>query len=133
MTLAVAQTDDIGETLGISQTRGELQRMDISHHPPSSQSICSIDEHRILGFGIAGGLLAFVVISGGAVWLAPFGIAAQAVLLLHTVVGAIGGALFAVWQWRHWRAGRTHPRTLRKICAYVGFWLLAASAATGLI
>jgi hypothetical protein len=107
--------------------------MAIPNHQPSAVPITLIDEHSILGFGIAGGLLLFVVLTGCAVWLFPFGIVAQACLLLHVVVGIIGGALFAVWQLRHWLAGRNHPRTFRKICAYLGFWLLAASAVTGFV
>jgi len=107
--------------------------MAVPHHQPSAAPIVLMDENRILGFGIAGGLLLFVVATGCAVWLLPFGNVSQACLLLHMVMGIIGGALFAVWQLRHWLAGRGHPRTFRKICAYLGFWLLAASAVTGLV
>jgi hypothetical protein len=107
--------------------------MAVAHHQLSAAPIVLIDENRMLGFGVAGGLLLFVVVTGCAVWLLPFGVVAQACLLLHVVVGIIGGALFAVWQLRHWLAGRDHPLTFRKTCAYVGFWLLVASAVTGLV
>jgi hypothetical protein len=76
--------------------------MEIPHHQPRALPVSLIDERRILGFGIAGGLLVFLVVTGCAVWLLPFGIVAQACLLLHVVVGIIGGALFAVWQLSHW-------------------------------
>ena len=94
--------------------------MEIPHHQLGAAPMVLVDENRIPSFGIAGGLLLFVVATGCAVWLLPFGIVAQACLLLHVVVGIIGGALFAVWQWRHWLAGRDQPRTFRKICAYLG-------------
>ena len=89
-----------------------------------------IDERSLLGFGLVGGVLLFVVLSGCAVWLLPFSVFGQLCLVLHTVVGVIAVAAFPIWQLSHWLAGRTSPRTFRKICAYVGFWLFAASAAT---
>jgi len=91
-----------------------------------------IDEHQVRDVGIAGGLVLFVVLSGCTVWLLPFGILAQTCLLLHSAVGIIAGPWFALWQWRHWRAGREQPRNFQKTCAYCGFWLLVAGAATGI-
>jgi len=92
-----------------------------------------IDERSPLGFGLVGGVLLFVVLTGCAVWLLPFGVFGQLCLLLHTVVGGIAVAAFAAWQLSHWLAGRALPRTLRKICAYAGFWLFAVSAVTGFV
>jgi hypothetical protein len=58
---------------------------------------------------------------------------AQVCVVFHTVMGVIAVAAFVVWQLSHWLAGRKLPRTSRKICAYIGFWLLAASVVTGFI
>jgi hypothetical protein len=92
-----------------------------------------LDERSLLRFGLVGGVLLFVVLTGCAVWVLPFGVFAQLCLVSHTVVGVVAVAAFAIWQLSHWLAGRTLPRTFRKICAYIGFWLLAVSAITGLI
>jgi len=92
-----------------------------------------IDERSLLGFRLVGGVLLLVVLSGCAVWLLPFSVFGQLCLVLHTVVGVIAVAAFPIWQLSHWLAGRTSPRTFRKICAYVGIWLFAASAATGFV
>ena len=92
-----------------------------------------IDERGPLGFGWVGGALLFVVISGCAVWLLPFSIFGQVSVVLHTAVGIIATAAFAIWQLSHWFGGRTAPRTFRKISAYAGFWLLAVSAITGCV
>ncbi len=40
---------------------------------------------------------------------------------------------FAAWSLSHWLEGRALPRTARKVCAYVGFWLFALSTLTGLV
>ena len=92
-----------------------------------------IDDRGMIGFGLAGGLLLFVTVSGFAVWLLPFSVYAQSCLLAHVAAGAMGAAFFAIWQLSHWLAGRHLPRTSRKISAYVGLWLLAASVGTGLV
>jgi len=92
-----------------------------------------VDERGTLRFGIVGGALLFVVLTGCAVWVLPFGVFAQVCVVVHTGIGVIAAAAFAVWQLSHWLAGRKSPRTSRKICAYVGFWLLAASVVTGFI
>jgi hypothetical protein len=92
-----------------------------------------IDERGPLGFGLVGGLLLFVVLTGCAVWMLPYGVFGQLCVVLHTVVGVVAAAAYAIWQLSHWLAGRTSPRTFRKICAYVGFWLFAASVVTGFV
>jgi len=86
-----------------------------------------------LGFGMVGGLLLFVVLTGIVVWVLPFGMFGQVCVVLHTVVGVAGAVAFAIWQLSHWLAGRASPRTFRKICAYTGFWLLALSVLTGVV
>jgi len=84
-------------------------------------------------FGWIGGVLVFVAVSGLGVWLLPFGAPAEQAVLSHTVVGLAVLVPFTRWQYRHWLAARKAPRSFRKVCAYAGFWLLAASCATGLV
>jgi len=92
-----------------------------------------IEERGPLGFGLVGGVLLFVVLTGFAIGALPFSVFGQLCVVLHTVVGVIGAAAFAIWQLSHWLAGRTLPRTVRKICAYVGLWLFAASVVSGFV
>ncbi|MGZ4817429.1 MAG: hypothetical protein ACXVZJ_02320 [Terriglobales bacterium] len=89
-------------------------------------------DQRIIGFGLAGGLLLFVAATGIVLWL-PFSLFTQTTLLFHVFFGVMGSGLFGVWQLRHWLDGRRVPRTARKVSAYVGFWLLAASVVSGLV
>lgn len=104
-----------------------------------STSETSLVRHRFLSergplrFGVTGGLLVFVTISGLAIWRLPFGAFAQVSVILHTAIGLIAVAAFAIWQLSHWLGSRRAPRGARKISAYAGFWLIAASCVTGLI
>lgn len=86
-----------------------------------------------LNFAVTGGLLLFLTAGGLLIWLLPFGRFAQLSVLLHTAVGVAAAAVFAVWQFSHWLATRKAPRRPRKISAYIGFWLLAASFISGLL
>ncbi|MBS1859927.1 MAG: hypothetical protein JST11_31445, partial [Acidobacteria bacterium] len=92
-----------------------------------------LSERGRLNFPLAGGLLAFVTASGLAVWLMRFSGFSQIVVLFHTLIGVIAAAAFAVWQLSHWLGTRKAPRKPRKIAAYIGFWLLAASAVSGFV
>ncbi len=92
-----------------------------------------VSERGWLNFGVVGGALAFTVLSGLAVWALPFSGFSQMTVLLHTALGAAAVAAFAIWQLRHWLATRNAPRKARKLAAYIGFWLLAASAASGFL
>ena len=107
--------------------------MDIRNDRDSAVPHRFVDERGLLGFGVVGGMLLFVVLTGCAVWVLPFSVFGQLCVVLHTVVGVIAATALVVWQLSHWLEARKSPRTSRKICAYVGFWLLAASVVTGFI
>ncbi len=49
-----------------------------------------------------GGLLCFETLSGLWIWLLPFSISSQLLVLLHTVVGILFLAPFLIYQGRHW-------------------------------
>lgn len=99
----------------------------------SSQPPRRPDEIARAGSGWVIGILAFVALSGVAVWVLPFSVGAQTSVLFHTLFGLTLLIPFARWQLSHWLATREAPRSFRKTCAYTGFWLLAASCVSGLI
>ncbi len=92
-----------------------------------------LSEKGFFGFGCSGGVLLFVILSGLVVASLPFSVFAQITVVLHTIVGLIAVPIFAVWQLSHWLGARKVQRTSRKVSAYIGFWLLAASVASGLV
>lgn len=92
-----------------------------------------VNERSILGFAWVGGALLFVVVTGLVVWLLSFSVGTQMAVLFHTALGLLVLVPFALWQLSHWLAARKSPRKARKISAYVGFWLLAASVVSGLV
>ncbi|HLI61897.1 MAG TPA: multiheme c-type cytochrome [Terriglobales bacterium] len=92
-----------------------------------------VSEEGILGFAWTGGILLFVVLTGLLIWLAPFGAGVQIAVMLHTLLGLLVIVPFALWQLSHWLATRRAQRRPRKISAYCGFWLLAASVVSGLV
>jgi hypothetical protein len=101
--------------------------------PPSSVQNPSADKRVLLGSGWVIGALVFVVLSGVTAWLLSFSVGAQMTVLLHTFFGLVVLIPLGLWQLSHWLATRKAPRSFRKVCAYTGFWLLAASCLTGLM
>ncbi|HEV2426378.1 MAG TPA: multiheme c-type cytochrome [Terriglobia bacterium] len=98
-----------------------------------SNACTSFEERVRLGSAWVLGALVFVSLSGVAVWLLSFSVGTQVTLLLHSLCGLAVLIPLGNWQLGHWLATRKAPRSLRKICAYTGFWMLAASCVTGLI
>lgn len=92
-----------------------------------------VSERSILGFAWVGGSLLFVALTGLVIWLLPFSVGTQVAVLLHTLIGLLVLVPFVLWQLSHWLATRKSPPKARKISAYVGFWLLAASVVAGLV
>ncbi|HUY80762.1 MAG TPA: hypothetical protein VMU92_03480 [Acidobacteriaceae bacterium] len=87
----------------------------------------------ILGFGLLGGVLIFLLLTGLAIWLLPFSVTAQVAVLLHTAFGLLLLLPLASWLFRHWLASRNTPWRVQKIGAYGGFWALAVNAGSGLL
>ena len=92
-----------------------------------------VSERSVLGFAWVGGVLLFVALTGLLIWLLPFSVGTQMAVLFHTALGILVLVPFVLWQLSHWLATRKSPRKARKICAYVGFWLLAVSVVAGLV
>lgn len=92
-----------------------------------------LGERGWLNSALVAGLLVFLAAGGLAIWILPFSPFVQISILLHTALGVAATAAFAAWQLSHWLAARKAPRRPRKIAAYAGFWLLAASLISGLV
>jgi hypothetical protein len=92
-----------------------------------------LNERGTLRFGVAGGVLLFVTITGCLIAILPFSVFSQLCVLAHSIAGAVALGGFGVWQLSHWLGARKSDRTTRKVCAYVGFWLLAVSFVTGVV
>lgn len=91
------------------------------------------NRHARLGFVWAGGGLLFTVLSGVVIWLAPFSVATQMVVLFHALIGAALLVLLMAWLLRHWLATRKQTSWKSNISAYAGFWLLAICMAAGFV
>jgi len=72
------------------------------------------------------GLLAFEALSGLSIWLLPFSVPNQVLVLLHTLGGLVFLVPFLVYQWSHWQYYRDRPLSHYSVTGYI------ASAATGL-
>ncbi len=92
-----------------------------------------VSERSVLGFAWVGGVLLFVVLTGLVIWLPFFSVGTQMAVLFHTALGLLVLVPFVLWQLSHWLATRKARRKVRKISAYVGFWLLVVSVAAGLV
>ncbi len=92
-----------------------------------------VKAHGVLGFGWMAGVTIFVALTGLAVWLLPFSVGTQISVLMHTILGLAIVLPFTFWQLDHWLATRKSPWRFRKFCAYVGFWSLVATSASGLV
>ena len=63
----------------------------------------------IFGFGLLGGVLIFLLLSGLGIWLLPFSVTAQVAVLLHTALGLLLVIPIAAWLFRHWWSTRKSP------------------------
>ncbi|MCP4003983.1 MAG: hypothetical protein GY725_07290 [bacterium] len=80
-----------------------------------------------------GGLLGFETFSGLWIWLAPFSIASQMLVLLHTAVGIVFLAPYLAYQWRHWNLYRKRTWSHYMVTGYVAFAAIALNAISGVV
>ncbi len=102
-------------------------------HSASSVRHAFLREHGILGFGVVGGVLLFLTLTGLWIWLLPFSVPAQMAVLLHTAFGLLLVVPLAIWQLSHWLATRKTRWRFRKFCAYAGFWSIAVTTISGIV
>jgi hypothetical protein len=79
------------------------------------------------------GLLLFETFSGLSVWLLPFSIPNQILVILHTVAGIIFMVPFLVFQGRHWWLYRDRTWSHYMVTGYVAFAAVLLNAISGLI
>lgn len=89
----------------------------------------------------AGGLL-FLLLSGLIIYLAPLPsnfsesqgwvwMTTQYMILLHSLLGVLAAAVFAIYQWKHYFATRPESVDWGKLLGYFTFWVFVVSAVTG--
>lgn len=79
------------------------------------------------------GLLVFETITGLAVYLLPFSVPAQLMVIFHTVAGVGFVAPFAVYQLRHWRTYRQLRLSHVKLTGYFAMVATVALVMSGLV
>jgi hypothetical protein len=79
------------------------------------------------------GLLGFEAISGLWIWLLPFGVPSQYMVLLHTAAGILFLVPYLIYQGRHWWLYRSRPWSHFMVTGYVAFAAVALNAVSGVI
>jgi len=80
-----------------------------------------------------GGLLCFETLSGLWIWLLPFSVPSQFLVLLHSAIGVLFLAPYLVYQARHWWVHRGGPWSHYRATGYVAFAAIAANALSGIV
>ncbi len=80
-----------------------------------------------------GGLLLFETLSGLSIYLLPFSVSNQFMVLIHTLVGLIVLLPFAWYQFRHWRQYREMPLTHIKLTGYFAMVATIVALVSGLV
>lgn len=107
--------------------------MEHSAHGPLPIRHTFIHERGIFQFSLLSGALIFLALTGLAIWLLPFSVSIQISVLTHTLLGLAIAIPLTLWQLSHWLATRRTRRSLRKLCAYSGFWTMAVVTISGLV
>jgi Cytochrome c554 and c-prime len=79
------------------------------------------------------GLLLFETLTGLSVWLLPFSVPNQFVVLLHTVGGLVFLLPYVVYQLRHWQAYFRRPWSHYMVTGYVAFAAVVVNSISGLV
>ncbi|MDP6528272.1 MAG: multiheme c-type cytochrome [Gemmatimonadota bacterium] len=79
------------------------------------------------------GLLLFETLSGLSIWLLPFSVPNQVLVLLHTVGGLVFVIPYLVYQVRHWMVYRKRAWSHYMLTGYVAFAAMFANALSGVL
>jgi hypothetical protein len=82
---------------------------------------------------MVGGLLLFETLSGLSIWLLPFSVPNQFLVLLHTIGGIAFLIPYLVYQIRHWMLYRGRPWSHYMLTGYVAFAAVALNAVSGVV
>lgn len=88
-------------------------------------------QHRLLL--TVSGLLLFETLTGLSIYLLPFSVSNQVMVLLHTVIGLVFIIPFTWYQVRHWLIYRAMKMHNIKLTGYVSLVITAVAAVTGLV
>ncbi|GIV61547.1 MAG: hypothetical protein KatS3mg044_0413 [Rhodothermaceae bacterium] len=79
------------------------------------------------------GLLLFECLSGLAIYLLPFSVSNQVMVLVHTGLGLVFMVPYAGYQWRHWTRYRRMPWNHVTITGYAALVATLVAVVTGLV
>ena len=102
----------------------------MKHTAPSHPKIREW-RHRLLL--VVAGLLIFETLTGLSIYLLPFSVSNQVMVLLHTGIGLLFILPFAWYQLRHWRLYRQTPMTHIKLTGYFSMGTTLVAAVSGLV
>ncbi len=80
-----------------------------------------------------GGFFLFETLSGLSIWLLPFSLTNQMLVLWHTVAGILFLIPVSWYTFKHWRYYRRQLMTHIKLFGYVGMFIAIACVASGLV
>lgn len=82
---------------------------------------------------LVSGFLLFETVTGLSIWLLPFSIANQVMVLMHTGVGLIFLIPYLWYQYRHWLLYRRRPMNEIKMTGYLSMVSVLAAIVSGLV
>ena len=107
--------------------------MGLDNAPPQKQADgTNPGWHNWLAVWTAG-LLLLLTVSGLAIWLLPFSLAAQMTVIVHTVAGVPLVAIYVIYQWRHWRSYRGGAWTHVKVTGYLSLLAVLICGISGVV
>ncbi len=101
-----------------------------------SQSINSPDTHERWTKNLlilVSGFLMFELLTGLTIYLLPFSLSNQVIILIHTVIGVAFCIPYLVYQAQHWLNNRNRPMSEIKLTGYVSMAASVAAILSGLI
>jgi hypothetical protein len=95
-----------------------------------------IDRDQQWRMALAQATSVFVIgmaLSGISIWLLPFGVPNQVLVLAHTVVGVVMLLPVSYYLVAHWLVYRRHQMTHVKLLGYIGLFVLALANVSGVV
>lgn len=90
-------------------------------------------EWRAVMAMLIGGLLLFETLTGVVIYLLPFSLSMQFVVLTHTIVGLIFIFPYTWYQVRHWLVNRREPMTHSKVTGFLSMVAILVCTVSGVV
>ena len=100
--------------------------------PPNYAALKAQEWQRRLLYTVAS-LLLFETLSGLAIYLLPFSVPNQLLVVFHTLAGVVLVAPYIIYQIRHWRIYRRIRVTHVKLTGYFAMTAMVALIVSGLV